>query len=92
MLRAVWFLPGSDQGLLASDLRNSTMLLVLLYFVSVLNSLGLVWDVILYFFVIFDEIKNIFLPVMLPDLFFSHGRLVLMTPNLGVLPSFRSFD
>jgi hypothetical protein len=75
MLRAVWFLPGSDQGLLASDLRNSTMLLVLLYFVSVLNSLGLVWDVILYFFVIFDEIKNIFLPVMLPDLFFLMADL-----------------
>jgi hypothetical protein len=75
MLRAVWFLLGSDRGVFASDLRNSTMLLVLLYFVSVLNSLGLVWDVILYFFVIFDEIKNIFLPVMLPDLFFLMADL-----------------
>ena len=75
MLRAVWFLLGSDQGLLASDLRNSTMLLVLFYFVSVLNSLELVWDVILYSFVIFDEIKNIFLPVMLPELFFLMADL-----------------
>ena len=76
MLRAIWFLPGSYQGLLASDLRNSTMLLVLLYFVSVLNSLGLVWDVILYSFVIFDEIKNISLPVLLPELFFLMAGLV----------------
>ena len=46
------------------------MLLVLPYFVSVLNLLGLVCDVILYSFVIFDEIKNISLPVLLLELFF----------------------
>ena len=51
------------------------MLLVLLYFVSVLNSLGLIWNVILYSFVIFDKIKNISLPVMLPELFFLMADL-----------------